>query len=126
MRVEICYENAIQYQWFIVEGAIEFPDKVPLTWTYNFDRPPLGHVTDIRREDDGGITGEMVFVKDEYKENVELLLKNNDVEASMYANEVTDERCEDLRIVYKAALKAVVIVMNAAFPKIPEEVIPNG
>lgn len=135
MRIEICYEDAIQYEWFLVKGAIEFPEKVPLTWSYNFDRPPLGHVTDIRREDDGAITGEMVFFRPsepqaaalatEGEKIIEEGLENGYMFPSMYANQVTDERFENLRIVYKATLKAVVIIVNPAFPKIPEGVL-NG
>lgn len=121
MRVEICYENAWQYNWFIVEGGLEFADEVPLTWGYDWQRGPIGKVADIRREKDGAITGEVSFYKSEYKVDVELLLKNNDAEVSMYANKITDERvAEDLRIAYKATLRAVVIILNPAFPKIPE------
>lgn len=127
MRVEICYENAWQYNWFIVEGGLEFADEIPLTWGYDWQRDPIGKVTNIRREKDGSLTGEASFYKVEYKGDVEILLKNNDAEVSMHATNITDERvAEDLRVAYKATLRAVVIVLNPAFPKIPEGVIPNG
>lgn len=124
MRIEICFEDAVQYQWFLVKDSIEFPDEVPLTYSYNFDRPSLGHVKDIRREDDGAITGEMVFFNPKDEEDVKIFLRDNEMEISMYANNVTDERCEDLRIVYKASLRAVVLVLIPVFPKI--SAIPEG
>lgn len=126
MRVEICFEDAIQYEWFIIKDAIEFPDEVPLTWGYDWQRLPIGKATDIRREDDGAITTELVFNKPEDGESIEILLKNHDVDVSMYGTNVTDERFEDLKIIHKATLRAVVIIMSAAYPKIPEGVIPNG
>lgn len=123
MRIEICFEDAIQYEWFIVKGALEFPDEVPLTWGYDWQRFPLGKATNIRREDDGAITAELMFNKPEEGEDIESLLKNQHVDVSMYGTNVTDERFENLRIVHKATLRAVVIIMSAAYPKIPEGVI---
>lgn len=112
MRVDICYEDAIQYQWFLVKDSIQLPEEAPLTWGFDWQRLPIGKAKDFRREEDGLITAELEFFKEEYQEDVETLLKNDDAAASMYANEVVDERCEDLRIVYKAVLKAVAIVMT--------------
>lgn len=139
MRIEICYEDAIQYDWFLVKDSIELPEKVPLTWSYNFDRPPLGNVIDMRREEDGSITGEMEFHEpsdpteaERARANaahIEDSLEKDYVFPSMYANNVTDERCEDLRIVYKATLRAVVLIVSPALqgnPKIPEGVISSG
>ena len=113
MRVEICFEDAIQYEWFLMKDSIQFPEEgVPLTWGYNWVREPLGMATDIRREDDGALTTELVFRKPQDEEDVNILLKNDDIEVSMWANEVSEKRCENLKIVHKASLKAVCLVIT--------------
>lgn len=128
MRIEICYEDAIQYQWFIVKGALQLPEEVPLTLGYNFSQDfPIGKVRDIRREDDGAVTGEMFFFKPASPQAADVAvereahilegLEKGWYDGSMYANEVTDERIEDLRIVHRASLKAVVIVPVPTFQR---------
>ena len=123
MRVEICYEDAIQYQWFLVKNSIQIPDEAPFCWNYDFQRLPLGKAKDFRREDDNGvtvITAELEIFDDKDRKLIETFLKNEDAEISMYANHVADQRFEDLRVVWEATLRAVVLVMIPSFPKIPE------
>lgn len=43
-------------------AVVELPDKpVPLTWQYDWERPPIGMVTDVKFED-GEISGEIEWL----------------------------------------------------------------
>lgn len=105
MRRVLCREGREDFGNFIEAGAIKWEDK-----PYSLCGPgdnwaqeaPVGVVENIRREDDGRITGEVGNLHpDAY-----LLLENKDVGVTIYANELIDRRENGVRIIKSATLKA--------------------
>jgi hypothetical protein len=78
-------------------------DKLPLTWLFNHQDLPRGHVKDIRLED-GEITGEIVFTDPQITDE---LIREANLRFGGYYTPVEKEN----GVVTKARLRAVSIVM---------------
>lgn len=117
MRVEIGFENALDENevWFILKGALDIPDEgVPIVWNYDFGRLPIGKAVNIKREQDGGITSELRFNREDDAENAQILLNNKDVQPHIFATNVKSDRHDGVREVQKATLRAVSLVVVPA------------
>lgn len=107
MRKKLLQEDMKQANgMFVIPGAIVFdPDDVYPIFATSFDHV-AGKVTDIRREDDGWITGE-VNLTDTYQYDEGLF------ELSLYCDDLES----DNTFVKSAHLRGVVLILTGANPK---------
>lgn len=121
----MCIEDALNVGWFMPKGSAVLPEEsVPLCWAYEFDRPPLGIAVDFRREVDGEITAFLSFFDAARAEDARVLFEAGDIEASVFANEITEEKHDDVREILSFRIRSVNLIAVASWPKVVNHV--NG
>lgn len=118
MRVVVCIEDAFNEGWFLAKNSAIIPEVgVPLCWAYDFGRPPLGKAVDFQREVDGEITAELKFFDEKDEESTKVLLDAKNIEASIYGNDIIEERHDKVREIHSFRIRSVNLV--ASNPAIP-------
>lgn len=100
--------------------VVEPPDEgVPLVWNFNYEKPPVGRVEDIRVED-GELTGEVVFLgKDALDDEMWETIKRDFRLGGHFAG--VKYKHEKSTVVTECSIKAVSIVLKSQVPNTKEE-----
>ena len=116
MRKIICYENALDFSnCFIVDGAAKWDDKLPIVWNFSNElNDVLGQAVDLRREEDGAITAELMFLD----LSVNKLMSAGDTFVTIYANELDYESCDGIRVFHNLRIREISVLpaMNGVVP----------
>jgi hypothetical protein len=119
MRKTICIEgDEYPINGRIIEkGALGWPEdkKLPLCWSFNHDiEHVLGNASDLRREEDGRITAELTFNDSEAGQNAKAVLEHGDASATIYANQLVEDRKS--KRVSAATIRSVEVVVGGLVP----------
>lgn len=126
MRKIICREGVEDLGKILEVGSMEWTDPLPLVWNFEHDNIDnvLGRAEDIRREENGEITAEIVFNDSVNAKRVALLLENKDVCCTILANKIDyehitvgeDEEAHSVSLIKSGTIREVSVILAAGHP----------
>jgi hypothetical protein len=126
MRKIICREGVEDLGHIFEVGSLQWSDPLPLVWNFSHDNigNVLGRAEDIRREENGEITAEIVFNDSDKAQQARTTLENKDTCCTIFANKIyekritvgEDEEAHAVRLIKSATIREVSVILAAGHP----------
>lgn len=123
----VAYEGALHNDWFIVEGALKFPEEgVPVTINFSWEQMPIGKATNFRRTEDGEVMSTITFFDKHHEDvfgSIDIDANQPLYEACIFADKIQSETHDDVCEIGSGTIRALAVVPIPSFPHvdIPKE-----
>ena len=119
MRKIVCIEDGDPIQGRVINDmALNWTDNLPLVWQFGHVKieDVLGHASDIRREENGRITAEIVFNETTKGQQAKEGLENGDLACTIWANKIDEVILDGVQRVKSATVREISVVPATDVP----------